>query len=51
MKPFYKHRATLCVCRDHLDQLDLLAKMDLMDNLAPLDLLDPVGVLEKLDLL
>lgn len=42
---------THCFCRDHPDQLDLLAKMDQMDSLAPLDRLDLVGVLEKLVLL
>lgn len=42
---------THCFCRDHLDQVDLLVKMDQMDRLAPLDPLDLVDVLENLVLL
>lgn len=38
----------LFFCRDHLDQLEFLAKMDLTDSPAPLAPLDLVDVLEKL---
>lgn len=42
---------TFFFCRDHLDQLEFLEKMELMDSPAPLAPLDLEDVLERLVLL